>query len=187
MSTSTNWAEISKQAQQPRKGGQTDVVFINSKSVPQVFLPSPQVLEYLSVYDDETKKNRPPDSGEKGKLTYLFYGLNINEKNEKVVKIYSCGKMVADGIAMVQESLKNLGLISFVKVSATGTGLETKYSVVAEKVVEKPIPQDIWVKLQDQIEKLPKLEELRDKLLGLVKKEDAPAVTGAKLDNALDL
>lgn len=166
MSNLVDWSSIGSQ-----KGGSKsdDVVFLTSKNLPQTLLPSNEIQPYESVFDQETNRSRPPVEGEKARNQFLFYGLFVNDDGEKVIKICNCGTAVARGIASVQKSLQNLGLLSFVRVTSTGSGLNTEYEVEAVKVVDKPIPTDIWDKLKedDKFKKLPKLGEIRDKLLGI--------------------
>lgn len=172
MSNVVDWNSIGNQ-----KGGSKsdDVVFLTSKSLPQTLLPSNEVVLYESVFDQETNRSRPPKDGEKARNQFLFYGLFVDEEGEKVIKICNCGTAVAKGIAQVQKSLQNLGLLSFVKVTSTGSGLNTEYEVEAVKVVDKPIPTDIWDKLKqdDKFKKLPGLEEIKDKLLGINTTDDS--------------
>lgn len=180
MSNIVDWSSIAAQSKSSKKND--DLVFLNSKNLPQTFLPSPQIVMYESVYDDTTKKNRPTQAGDdtdKVRTQYLFYALffNTEEKDpikKKSVKICCCGQSVAEKIASVQKTLANLGFTGFVKVTSSGTGLTTKYEVEGVKVGDKNIPMDIWKKLTDDVAKLPGLEEMRDRLLGV--KAEAEAV-----------
>lgn len=174
-SKTVDWNSIANQKSAKKN---EDMVFLNAKNLPQTFLPSPQIVCYEAVYDEETKRNRPAkETGETGKarVQYLFYGLFISPEGTRSVKICCCGQMVAKGISSVQKTLSNLGLMSFVKVTSTGSALNTEYSVEGEKVTDKPIPLDIWDKLASDVAKLPTLEDMRDRLLGL-KTDETPAV-----------
>jgi len=172
----TDWNSIANQKSAKKN---EDVVFLNNKNLPQIFLPSPSIEVYECVYDDSTKRNRPPETNETGKVRtqYLFYGLFLPTDGEMSVKICACGQMVAKGIGSIQKTLSNLGQISFVKVTATGSGINTEYEVEGTMVNNKPIPLDIWDKeiVKTEMAKLPTLIEMRDRLLGLKTEEVADA------------
>lgn len=177
MSNVVDWSSIGNQ----KSGSKSDdIVFLTSKNLPQTLLPSNEVTPYESVFDQETNRSRPPKEGEKARNQFLFYGLFVNDDGEKVIKICNCGTAVARGIASVQKSLQNLGLLSFVRVTSTGSGLNTEYEVEAVKVVDKPIPTDIWDKLKkdDKFKKLPPLEEIKNKLLGINTANDSQSEDG---------
>ena len=186
--SNVDWNSIADQKSGNRKS--EDLVFLNSKNLPQTFLPSPDIEKYTSVYDETTKKNRPPsgsDDDEKVRTQYLFYGLFF-DKGQKSIKICCCGQQVAKGIGTVQKSLSNLGLISFVKVSSTGSGLGTEYSVEAVKVGDKNITPDVWNRLEDEVKKLPALDEMRDRLLGLKSdSNEAPDIGAVSAMNKADI
>ena len=160
-------------------GGNTgELVFLQAKNLPLTLLPDTgsDAESYESVWDAEAKRSRPPVAGEKAKVHFLFYALFLDETTgKKTVKICDAGTSVAKAIQSVQKSLSNLGFISFVKVTAKGSGLDTEYAAEAVKVVEKPIPTDIWDKLksEEDFKKLPTLEEMKNRILGLTKKETA--------------
>jgi len=185
MTGNVDWNTIANQ----KSGGKRneDLVFLNSKNLPQVFLPSPQIVVYECVYDADTKRNRPVQpTDDRGlvRTQYLFYGLFMTPEGARSVKICCCGQMVAKGISAIQKTLSNLGLMSFVKVTSTGSGLTTEYAVEGEKMSDKPIPLDIWDKLTEEVSKHPTLEEMRDRLLGIaVKEEVSGAVTDATSKN----
>ena len=187
MSNLVDWNSVADQKASGKKKND-DLVFLGAKNLPQTFLPGPKAVVYESFYDDATKKNRPPQPGDdtsKVRTQYMFHALYLNEKEpdktkNKTVKICVCGQQVAEGIGTVQKTLNAMDCTGFVKVSATGTGLTTKYAVEFVKVGEKPIPLTIWDKLAAEVEKLPGLEEMRDRLLGI----KAPvAETGDALDS----
>ena len=187
MTGNVDWKTIANQ----KSGGKRseDLVFLNSKNLPQVFLPSPQIVMYESVFDAETKRNRPvqpTDDRKDVRTQYLFYGLFMTPEGTRDVKLCCCGQMVAKGIGSVQKTLSNLGLMSFVKVTSTGAGMNTEYAVEGEKVTDKPIPLDIWDKLTEEVSKHPTLEEMRDRLLGLSVKEEVSAETVANVTGKND-
>ena len=162
--SAVDWNSI---GDQKSSGGNDDLVFLTAKNLPQTFLPSNEVVAYVNVFDSELNRSRPPKEGEKGRTSYLFYGLFIDDDGNKKVKICNCGQMAAKGIASVQKTVSNLGMLSFVKVTSTGSALNTEYVVEGVKVVDKPIPTDIWDKLADKVAELPTLDEMKDRLLGL--------------------
>jgi hypothetical protein len=177
MSNIVDWSSIADQKSSGKKKGD-DLVFLNSKNLPQTFLPGTQSLVYEAFYDATTKKNRavqPGDDAEKVSNQYLFYALfyDENEKDKaknKKVKICCCKQQVAEGIGEVQKILSKMsggGLTGFVKVTSTGTMKSTKYAVEFVKIGDKDIPVGIWDKLAPEVAKLPKLEEMRDRLLGV--------------------
>jgi len=180
MTGNVDWNTIANQKTGSKKNG--DVVFLNSKNLPQSFLPSQQIVVYEAVYDEATKRNRPSQSTDenvKVRTQYLFYGLFMPEDAKRYVKICSCGQMIAKGISAVQRTLSNLGLMDFVKVTSTGTGMNTEYFVEAEPKLDpqgnpRKIPLDIWDKLTKDVGELPTLEEMRDRLLGIVVEEEIP-------------
>jgi Sec-independent protein translocase protein TatA len=197
MSTVLDWNSIGSQK---GSGKSNDVIFLNAKNLPKVLLPSQEVIEYNCVYDGDKKRNRLPVDGDDNVRTqYLFYGLSITEDNKKVIKIYSCGKAVAQGIGEAIKIFRSAAkqfdenadpekLTTFVKVTATGSGLSTVYKVETIKVIDKPVPTSKWDELKDEVAKLPKLEEMRDKLLGLGKEESSSeTATAGKSSNTLDI
>jgi hypothetical protein len=176
-----DWNSIGSQKGNGKKSD--DLVFLTAKNLPKTFLPSQKVIEYESVFDSEMNRQRPPKADEKAKTQYLFYGLSLTDKGEKVIKIYSAGRMTAAGIGeaikMFRESAKQFDskidpetLTTFVEVTSTGSGLGTEYKVKPVQVIEKPVPVTIWDKLKESVMKLPTLEEMRDRLLGIGKEEN---------------
>lgn len=167
-----DWSSVSEHT--GSKGKSDDIVFLNAKNLPQTFLPGQEIEHYESVYDAEMKRPRSPKDGDTNvRSQYLFYGLFIDDKGEKTVKICSCGNMVARGIASIQETLSNLGILSFVRVTSSGSGLNTEYSVKGVKVIDKDIPDDIWekIKKEESYKKLPSLKETKNRLLGIASSE----------------
>ena len=164
MSSTVDWNSI---GDQKSSGNNDDLVFLSAKNLPQTFLPSNEIVAYANVFDSELNRSRPPVAGEKARTSYLFYGLFIDDEGTKKVKVCNCGQMAAKGIASVQKTVSNINMLSFVKLTSTGSGLNTEYNAEGVKVVDKPIPTDIWNKLADQVAELPTLEEMKDRLLGL--------------------
>lgn len=193
MTGNVDWNTIANQKSGGKKN--EDIAFLNSKNLPQVFLPSQQIVAYEAVYDDETKRNRPAqttDESSKVRTQYLFYGLFMADDGSRDVKICCCGQMVAKGISSVQKTLSNLGLMSFVKVTSTGSGMKTEYSVEGEAKMDKDgnprkIPLDIWDKLTEEVSKLSTLEDMRDRLLGIAVKEETPEVSANATNKSNEL
>ena len=129
--SAVDWNSI---GDQKSSGGNDDLVFLTAKNLPQTFLPSNEVVAYVNVFDSELNRSRPPKEGEKGRTSYLFYGLFIDDDGNKKVKICNCGQMAAKGIASVQKTVSNLGMLSFVKVTSTGSGLNTEYNDLAVEI-----------------------------------------------------
>jgi hypothetical protein len=156
-------------------GGQSDIVFLNAKNLPQQLLPSTSVLEYEAIYDAETKTNRLAKEGEKGIRTFLFYGMN----DKKEVRVYQCKMQVASKIKNLLKSLEALKILSFVKVTATGSGMNTEYDVEAVNLTPAPIPAGIWSnpKYKEKLDEMPKLEEIRDRLTRNTETSEAPEKT----------
>jgi len=187
-----SWSSIGDQKSPNMK--KDDLIFLNSKNLPQTFLPSNEIEIYEQYFDAETGKSRPPQPGEKAKTNILFYGLFYEQNNGEattVIKPCVCGKMIAQKINDIQKALSAHDLISFVKITSKGTGLNTEYFAESVKVLDKPIPTNIWDKLKqdEQFKKLRPLAEIRDSLLGIKKEAaaEAPAKPAAKGSNIFNI
>ena len=202
--TTVDWNSIADQAGKAK--GKDDLVFLNSKNLPQVFLPGPSIETYENVYDDVTKKSRAPVAGDtKVQKNYLFYGLFLGAGEEQIVKICWAKSQVVEGIGAALKSFRNAApqfdsnikaddFITFVQVTSTGSGLGTEYKVEVVKKTKNIVPTAIWQKgaILEKIKLLPTLSDMRDRLLG-IKKEEVVASAGgvggsvSKLDNSFEL
>lgn len=184
-SNSVDWNSIGSQ-EKKSGGGNSNLVFLSSKNLPITLLPN---MSKLAVYESvfEGGKNRPPQPGEKGKKSYVFYGLVV-ENEKKVVKIFNCGTTVIQEIKKIQDIAKDMAnALTFVEVSSKGSGMQTEYSVKQVKLSDKNIPTDIWeTKLASQLQELDTLQVIADRLSGRSKKEEPTSSGSATPGKSLD-